>query len=44
MLVERASVYEHSHNFYDGYINRNIRLCMAIIEASKPYIEVTKIE
>ena len=29
---------------YEGHINRNIKLAMAMIEVSKPYIEIVKYE
>ena len=29
---------------FDGYINRNIRLAMTLIDLSKPYISINMIE
>ena len=32
-----------SDSVYDGHINRNIRLAMALIDMTKPYIMVDRI-
>ena len=43
MEVGTNSVMGHNFKDYDGYINRNIRLSLGIIEASKPYIQVVSV-
>ena len=43
--VRRASIEdrEEAHGF-DGHINRNIRLAMALIDMAKPYLSVARVE
>mmetsp|Transcript_34259 Transcript_34259/g.25327 ORF Transcript_34259/g.25327 Transcript_34259/m.25327 type:complete len:180 (-) Transcript_34259:927-1466(-) len=41
LLIQGDSITSIGLDGYDGYINRNIRLSLAIIDASKPYILIT---
>mmetsp|Transcript_11442 Transcript_11442/g.11451 ORF Transcript_11442/g.11451 Transcript_11442/m.11451 type:complete len:273 (+) Transcript_11442:1051-1869(+) len=43
LFVIPDSVRTHNDGDFDGYINRNIRLAMAIIESAKPYIEIVSV-
>ena len=39
MKISKESIHEKNGK-YDGHINRNIRLALAIIDLTKPYIQV----
>lgn len=40
MRVNPESILEYN-SLFDGHVNRNIRLALALIDLSKPYIEIT---